>query len=191
MFNAGGGDDDHLYDFNTNIDSGIAAPGTGFGKAPNTSFKPLTSAGGMNRGIIGTSAGRAPLASRAGLTTGQVGQGNEGRPMTSVSGAGYKGTSKENKAFDPFNIGKGPAGPLAEKSDNSSEDKAKDIEKKVHRLIEESAQALVDKELLKGLEKAKEAGKAERALCKFHDSNNLHDQICDICNRIHSYLIHS
>lgn len=98
--------------------------------------------------------------------------------MTSVSGAGYKGSTKEsNKGFDPFNIGKGPAAPLAEKSENSFEDKAKDMEKKVHKLIEASATSLVEKETLKALEKAKEAAKAERALCKFRDSHNLSEQI--------------
>jgi intraflagellar transport protein 88 len=118
------------------------------------------------------------LQSRAGLTTGQVGGGGEARPMTSVSGAGYKGNAKDNKAFDPLNIGnKGPAPPLAEKSDNSPEDKAKEMEKKVHRLIEASADAVVAKDMLRALEKAKEAGKAERALCKFREGNNLSEQI--------------
>lgn len=114
--------------------------------------------------------------SRAGLTTGMHGGGGEARPMTSVSGAGYKGT-KDNKAFDPLNIGRGPAPPLAEKADNSHEDKAKEMEKKVHRLVEESAQAVVQKDMLRALEKAKEAGKAERALCKFRESHNLAEQI--------------
>ena len=94
-----------------------------------------------------------------GLTTGQVGGGGgEARPMTSVSGAGYKSTSisKVPGGFDPLNIGKGPAPPLAEKSDNSPEDKAKDMEQKVHRLIEESAEAVVAKDMLRALEKAKE-----------------------------------
>ena len=49
--------------------------------------------------------------------------------MTSVLGAGYKGSlaGKIPGGFDPLNIGKGPAPPLAEKSDNSAEDKAKDM----------------------------------------------------------------
>jgi intraflagellar transport protein 88 len=99
--------------------------------------------------------------------------------MTSVSGAGYKGSNLKdaNKVFDPLNIGRGPAPPLAEKADNSFEDKAKDMEKKVHRLIEDSAKLLYEKEYQKALEKAKEAGKAERALTKFRENNNLSDQI--------------
>ena len=40
------------------------------------------------------------------------------------------------------------------------------MELKVHKLIEESAAALAAKETQKCLEKAKEAGKAERNLCK-------------------------
>lgn len=36
--------------------------------------------------------------------TGAPGGGIEARPMTSVSGAGYQG-GKENKAFDPLNLG--------------------------------------------------------------------------------------
>ena len=65
------------------------------------------------------------------MTGSQGGGGGEARPMTSVSGAGYHGSSKDsgNRAFDPLNIGKGPAPPLAEKSENSHEDKAKEMEK--------------------------------------------------------------
>jgi hypothetical protein len=38
------------------------------------------------------------------------------------------------------------------------------MEKKVHKLIEESAEAMVTKDAQRALEKAKEAGKAERGL---------------------------
>ena len=51
------------------------------------------------------------------------------------------------------------------------------MEKKVHRLIEASAEAVVAKDMLKALEKAKEAGKSERTLCKFRESHNLSEQI--------------
>ena len=47
----------------------------------------------------------------------------------------------------------------------------------MHRLIEASAEALTHKDMIKALEKAKEAGKAERALCKFRESNGLVEQI--------------
>jgi len=114
-------------------------------RAPGTSAKPpMTS---MMKG------GAPPGTSR--LMTGQLGGSGEARPMTSVSGAGYKGSSvgKNPGAFDPLNIGKGPAPPLAEKSDNSPEDKAKEMEKKVHRLIEESADAVVTRDMTRALEK--------------------------------------
>jgi intraflagellar transport protein 88 len=115
-------------------------------------------------------------ASRMGMGTAQGGGGGEARPMTSVSGAGYSG-SKDQKSFDPLGTGRGPAAPLAKKSDNSPEDQAKEMEKKVHKLLEESANAVVAKDMLKALEKAKDAGKAERALCKYKENHGLVDSI--------------
>ena len=52
-------------------------------------------------------------------------------PISNKLGAGYHGSSKDpgSRAFDPLNISKGPAPPLAEKSENSHEDKAKEMEK--------------------------------------------------------------
>ena len=157
-------------------------PGFGIGgnRPPGTAQRgPLQSSMGgraapmssMGRGPPGTSAQR--------LMTGQQGGGSsEARPMTSVSGAGYQGSKDPRmKNFDPLNIGKGPAPALAEKSDNSHEDKAKEMEKNVHRLIEASAEAIATKDLQRALEKAKEAGKAERALCKFRESKGLVEQI--------------
>ena len=49
--------------------------------------------------------------------------------MTSVLGAGYKGsiTGKAPGVFDPMNVIRGPAPHLAEKSDNSPEEKAKEM----------------------------------------------------------------
>lgn len=171
-------EEDHLYDFDATAMGNDTMPGTSYARGPATAFRPVGTAAARP---LGTAAGGkfgAP-ASRAGLgTSAGYGGGGEARPMTSVSGAGYKGNlSKDNKVFDPLNIGRGPAPPLAEKADNSHEDKAKDMEKKVHRLIEESAKALVEKEYQRALEKAKEAGKFERQLTKFRESHNLSDQI--------------
>ena len=151
---------------------------------------PQSSAGrGFGGRSLQSSVGKPPISSmgrnnapisRAGLTTGAAGGGlgGDARPMTSVSGAGFQ--SKEKAAsgnFDPLNMNKGAAAPLAEKSDNSPEDKAKEMEKNVHRLIEASAEAISLKDKRRGLEKAKEAGKAERSLCKFRDSKGLSEQI--------------
>jgi hypothetical protein len=148
----------------TILDKG-AMPGTSYNRGvPNTAFRPIGTA--AQRGPLQSSQGKfggAP-ASRSGLgTAAGYGGGGEARPMTSVSSAGYKGsTNKGDKGggvFDPLNIGRGPAPPLAEKADNSHEDKAKEMEKNVHRLIEASAKALaIDKDYQKALDKAKEAG---------------------------------
>jgi len=139
-----------------------------FGSASN---RPLMSSMGR---------ANAPM-SRAGLTTGAMGGGlgGEARPMTSVSGAGFQSAGKQQAAgsFDPLQMNRGGAQPLAEKSENSAEDKAKELEKQVHKLIESSADALVNKDVRGALEKAKEAGKAERSLCKFRESKNLTDHI--------------
>jgi intraflagellar transport protein 88 len=166
----------------SSIDNGQGYGNSTYGKAPATAFRapataskqqPLgTALGQPNRGA---SRGGVP-GSRMGLTTAGGGGGGEARPMTSVSGAGYQ-SSKEHKSFDPLNIGRGPAPPLAEKSDNGPEYTAKDMEKKVHRLLEASAFAAAEKDYLKCLEKAKEAGKAERALCKYKESHGLAEQI--------------
>lgn len=155
---------------------------SGFGKAPLTSYRGPGTAlqkppvGGVNnaRGFLGSRAGAQ--GSRMGLMTGSQGGTSEARPMTSVSGAGYQG-NREARTFDPLHMGRGPAPPLAEKSDNGPEDQAKEMEKKVHRLLEESAEATVEKDMVKALEKAKEAGKAERALCKYKESHGLVEQI--------------
>jgi len=163
-----GNDDDHLYDFNTSVDVGKGPMTSAFrtNNGPLTTARPIMTAMG-NKGAM--------PASRMGLTTAQGGGSSDARPMTSVSGAGY--SASRDRSFDPLNIGKGPAPPLSEKSDNSSEDKAKEMEKGVHRLIEASADAIVTMDLQKALEKAKEAGKAERALCKFRESHSLTEHI--------------
>lgn len=187
MFSNGGGDDEYLYDFNTNLDmqGGYGTIGTaggnGFGRGPMTSYRaPGTSSqrppmSSMGRGVAPMTAMNRTgnLPSRMGTAGGGV---VDARPMTSVTGSGYQ-SSRDNRPFDPFNLGRGPAPPLAEKKENSPEDMAKDMEKKVHRLIEASAEAVVNGELSKALEKAKEAGKAERNLCKYKETHNLVDQI--------------
>lgn len=163
MFAMRSNDDDHLYDFDAKIQT-VPTPSTS------------TLNGGTSRGrplMTGAGGGRAS-GSRAGLSTGQ--QGGDARPMTSVSGAGFK-SNKDKSSFDPLNIGKGPAPALAEKTENGPEDKSKEMEKSVHRLLEASAEAVVAKDMQRALEKAKEAMKSERALCKFRENNNLSEQI--------------
>ena len=115
------------------------------------------------------------------LMTGAQGQlmGGDQRPMTSVKGAGYQSTDRMKKTgFDPLNEGnRGPAPALAKKSDAGPEALAKEMEKQVNKLIEASAEAAFKKDYIKALERAKEAGKKERALCKHREQNGLVDQI--------------
>jgi len=60
------------------------------------------------------------------------------------------------KSFDPLNQ-RGAAPALAEKTENGPEDLAKDIEKQVHKLIEQSADASAKGDNSASLEFAKEA----------------------------------
>jgi intraflagellar transport protein 88 len=108
----------------------------------------------------------------------------EHRPMTAVRAAGYTSAGKQQAAasvFDPTGQGgpapRGPAPPLAEKRDNSPEDMCREIEKEVNKLIEESAQLAAEKQTLRSLDKAKEAGKRERHLCKQREQHGLSEQI--------------
>jgi intraflagellar transport protein 88 len=80
------------------------------------------------------------------------------------------------KSFDPLNQ-RGAAPALAEKADNSPEDLAREMEKQVHQLIEQSADAAAKGDNAAALEFAKDAGKKERALCKHRESNGLVEQI--------------
>ena len=116
--------------------------------------------------------------SRAGM-----GGEQENRPMTAVRAAGYTTAARPGtgaRAFDPMgggNQSRGPAPPLQKRADNSPEDKCREMEKEVNALIEESARLALDKQGQAALERAKEAGKLERQLCKKREENGLADQI--------------
>ena len=141
----------------------------GFGSAPSSNpFQPKTP-GGFPASRMGT-------ASRL-----RTAGGTEVRPMTSTTGSGFSskpGSSLGRPAnFDPLNQGRGPAPPLAKREDNSAEDKAREYEKQVHALVEASADLALKGDADGALEKAKDAGKRERALCKHREANGLVDQI--------------
>ncbi|EDO27720.1 predicted protein, partial [Nematostella vectensis] len=100
------------------------------------------------------------------------------RPMTAVRSALY--TSKGSAGggqFDPFNQTRGPAPPLETKAEDSPEEKVKQLEKKVNELIEESCFANAAGQLGLALEKAKEAGRKERSLCRQREQTALSEQI--------------
>lgn len=69
------------------------------------------------------------------------------------------------------------AGLLAKKADTTPDEQTKDMEKKVHALIEESAKLQQKGDTNTALEKAMEAAKRERALTRFREQNNLADSV--------------
>uniref|UniRef100_A0A8C6VQX3 Intraflagellar transport protein 88 homolog n=1 Tax=Naja naja TaxID=35670 RepID=A0A8C6VQX3_NAJNA len=88
------------------------------------------------------------------------------RPMTAVQAAGYTKAASRGSAFDPLGQARGPAPPLETKNEDSPEGKIKLLEKKVNELVEESCIAHSCGDLKLALEKAKDAGRKERALVR-------------------------
>ncbi|ORY40383.1 TPR-like protein [Rhizoclosmatium globosum] len=139
--------------------------------------------------VIGTSAGGPPRtgaafgytsAGRTAMGTSMGGGGDGPRPMTSVRAAGYssrgRATNVGGQSFDPFNQGTAVA--AAEKAlDPLPEEQIKTLEKKINQLIQESCIAASQGNNQLALEKAKDAGKRERALAKQRDQAGLGDQI--------------
>jgi intraflagellar transport protein 88 len=63
------------------------------------------------------------------------------------------------------------------KADDSPEERAKQMERKVHRLINQSALSRAKNDMSAALDLAKDAAKKERALCKFREGKGLTEQI--------------
>jgi intraflagellar transport protein 88 len=101
------------------------------------------------------------------------------RPMTSNRAAGYTAANKQGKVFDPMNQGedRGRAKPLEKKTELSPEERLREMEREIHRLVEESAITREQGKLREALEKGKEAGKKERKLCHLREQQNLLDQL--------------
>eukprot|EP00656_Telonema_subtile_P051715 TRINITY_DN702_c0_g1_i2.p1 TRINITY_DN702_c0_g1~~TRINITY_DN702_c0_g1_i2.p1 ORF type:complete len:883 (+),score=302.91 TRINITY_DN702_c0_g1_i2:200-2848(+) len=173
----------HQYNMNMNTGSArqglpgtaMAKPGTG--AVPGTGFRMGTAMGGVGGG-------------RQVLTTARPGTGapgdNGARPMTSIKGAGYTSLPSRmgsaRPVFDPMGgpaqaQPRGPAPPLQKREENSPEDLCRELERQVNTLIEESACANADKNLQQALDKAKEAAKRERQLCREREKAGLADQI--------------
>jgi intraflagellar transport protein 88 len=66
---------------------------------------------------------------------------------------------------------------LVEKTADSADLQAREMEKGVNRLIEQSAEHNIKGQFPAALEKAKEAGKKERLLCRHREKNGLGDQM--------------
>eukprot|EP00968_Pinguiococcus_pyrenoidosus_P027272 scaffold7363_cov263-Pinguiococcus_pyrenoidosus.AAC.5 len=130
------------------------------------------------------------------LMTGQ--QGGPARPMTSVTSTGYRSTN--DGQFNPLNMVDSSSAALAKlevregsafdgarletTSDESAvreqvtkDDEARAMEKEVNSLIEAAAENGIKGKYGAALEKAKEAHKKERALCRHREQHGLADQI--------------
>uniref|UniRef100_UPI003AABCDDF intraflagellar transport protein 88 homolog isoform X6 n=1 Tax=Centroberyx gerrardi TaxID=166262 RepID=UPI003AABCDDF len=181
-------EEDDLYsgynDYNPTFDSEELDNDAGFQQAvrtshgrrpPMTAKFPGTAAGGRP---LGTSFGsRIPMASSLGRPmTGAV-QDGAARPMTAVRAAGYTSSLTRGSTFDPLGQSKGPAPPLETKNEDTVEEKIKILEKKVNDLIEESCLAHSLGALQLALEKAKEAGRKERALVRQREQSGNADHI--------------
>ncbi|XP_070770586.1 intraflagellar transport protein 88 homolog isoform X5 [Enoplosus armatus] len=150
-------EEDDLYsgynDYNPTFDSEELENDVGFQQAVRTSHgrRPPS---------------RNPMVSSMGRPmTGAV-QDGAARPMTAVRAAGYTSSLTRGSNFDPLGQSRGPAPPLESKNEDTPEEKIKILEKKVNDLIEESCMAQSIGALQLALEKAKEAGRKERALVR-------------------------
>lgn len=111
-------------------------------------------------------------------TTGVAPDVGQARPMTGVTAAKFTSTSK-GLSFDPLSqstAAKTAAG-ATEKSEGSPQEVIKKLERSVNLLIEESAQASAIGDVQTALDKAKEAARKERMLCKQREQAQLTDQI--------------
>lgn len=144
-------------------------------RPPMTAKYPGTAIGGRP---IGTAYGsRVPIGTAMGRPmTGAV-QDGAARPMTAVRAAGYSSSIARGSAFDPLGQSKGPAPPLETKNEDTPEEKIKILEKKVNDLIEDSCLAHARGDLQVSLEKAKEAGRKERALVRQREQTGTADHI--------------
>ncbi|KAK5890026.1 hypothetical protein CesoFtcFv8_013596 [Champsocephalus esox] len=160
-------------DYNPTFDSEELENDVGFQQAVRTSHgrrPPMTAkfpGTAIGARPLATAFGaRIPLASSMGRPmTGAV-QDGAARPMTAVRAAGYTSSLTRGSTFDPLGQSKGPAPPLEGKNEDTPEEKIKILEKKVNDLIEESCMAQSIGALQLALEKAKEAGRKERALVR-------------------------
>ncbi|KAM3862431.1 intraflagellar transport protein 88 homolog isoform 2-T2 [Diretmus argenteus] len=181
-------DQEDLYsgynDYNPTFDSEELDNDAGFQQAVRTSHgrrPPMTAkfpGTAIGARPLGTSFGsRMPMASSMGRPmTGAV-QDGVARPMTAVRAAGYTSSLTRGSNFDPLGQSKGPAPPLEAKNEDTPEEKIKNLEKKVNDLIEESCMAHSLGALQLALEKAKEAGRKERALVRQREQSGNADNV--------------
>lgn len=179
-----GEDEDDVYggfnDYNPAFDTENLEEDEEFQQALKTSHGQRP---GLKTGMkISTSAGRGKVpGSSMGRPTTGIADTGMARPMTAVRAVGYTSSEKTSMTggaqFDPFNQARLPAPPLEGKAEESPEEKIKQMEKKVNELVEESCFANDRGEYPLALEKAKEAGRKERALCRQREQSSLGEQV--------------
>ncbi|KTF83136.1 hypothetical protein cypCar_00036702 [Cyprinus carpio] len=163
-------EEDDLYtgynDYNPTFDGEDLHNDEGFQQAVRTSHgrrPPMTAK------YPGTAIGGRPIGTAYG--------DGAARPMTAVRAAGYSSSIARGSVFDPLGQAKGPAPPLETRNEDTPEEKIKILEKKVNDLIEESCLAHARGDLQLSLEKAKEAGRKERALVRQREQTGTADHI--------------
>ena len=131
----------------------------------------------------GTGAMRPPTSMLMHTSVGYGGDAPPGlaRPMTSVKGAGYTSSQRPRTVFDPLNTNQpgsaagagdgsiaaaGAASGVLQRPERSVAMQARELERDVHRLLEQSAVEGAAKKWSSALDKAKEAGRKERLLAK-------------------------
>ncbi|KAJ1544277.1 Intraflagellar transport protein 88, partial [Nowakowskiella sp. JEL0078] len=181
-------DDEDLYNFEKKTASSLGGFRTSAGRGPTNQSHGYPNVVGVGVGTtLRTSAGRNVPGTSVGPNSGEFGA----RPMTSVRAAGFSSRGRPGvtagQTFDPFNqsggekSGSSDYGGVGGSSGSTQEEAIKTLERKVNILIEEStilcSQDSGNYNPIAALEKAKEAGKKERALCKQREQANLGDQI--------------
>ncbi|XP_024356907.1 uncharacterized protein [Physcomitrium patens] len=97
------------------------------------------------------------------------------RPMTAIRAAGY---SSRGSKFDPMNQGAPISTSGSQKKEEANpEYQCREIERAVNQLLEASAAAGLAGDFQTALQKAKEAGKKDRALCRTREQAGLADQM--------------
>uniref|UniRef100_A0AC11ENK5 Intraflagellar transport 88 n=1 Tax=Ovis aries TaxID=9940 RepID=A0AC11ENK5_SHEEP len=169
-------DEDDLYsgynDYNPTYDTEELENDTAFQQAVRTSHgrrPPITAkipSTAVSRPVATGYGSKTSLVSSMGRPmTGAI-QDGVTRPMTAVRAAGFTKGALRGSAFDPLGQSWGPAPPLEARSEDSPEEKIRQLEKKVNELVEESCIANSCGDLKLALEKAKDAGRKERVLVR-------------------------
>uniref|UniRef100_A0A383VFE7 Uncharacterized protein n=1 Tax=Tetradesmus obliquus TaxID=3088 RepID=A0A383VFE7_TETOB len=161
--------DDELY-------SGYDDQGRVGSPAGGSVFQPLDGSAGFTPAAASMPPGTASTRLGTGMRMGTAAtDASAARPMTSNRGAGFSSNPKGR--FDPFgqaNKGMASAGGssslLPRKQAASTEEVAREMDKKVHEVLEASVLLSQQKDAQAALEKALDARKKERQLAKFRES---------------------